>query len=88
MPTNAEVAYLTARCCLILDAIERAEAGPFVSQLRRILEETASAGNIRGLRTIRHDLLEMTQALSADDRAALAAALKVQEADDPIHRTG
>ena len=85
---DSEIAYLRARCQLILDAIERAEPGPFIGQLRQVLAQTADAGNIRGLRTIRRDLLEMSQALPTADRAALEAALKVQESDDPMHRAG
>jgi hypothetical protein len=41
---NAEVAYLLARCRLILDAIERAEPGPFIDQLRQVVEDTAEKG--------------------------------------------
>ena len=85
---GSEIEYLRARCQLILDAIERAEPGPFIGQLRQVLAQTADAGNVRGLRTIRRDLLEMSQALPTAERAALEAALQGQEADDPIHRTG
>jgi hypothetical protein len=85
---DGELAYLLARCRLILDVIEHAEPRPLVMDLRRIVEETANAGNIRGLRTIRRDLLEMSQVLPAEARVALQAALKVQEADDPVHRGG
>ena len=85
---DAEVAYLLARCRLILDAIERAEPGPFVLRLRQVVEDTAAKGSARGLRTVRRDLLEMSQTLSQKDRAVLEAALKAQEADDPMHRAG
>jgi hypothetical protein len=85
---NAEVAYLRDRCRLILDAIERSEPGTFIVQLRQIVEDTAAKGNTRGMRTIRRDLLEMSQGLPAEVRAALQAELKAQEVTDPSQRPG
>ena len=85
---NPEVVYLLKRCRLILDAFERAEPSAFVAQMRQIVEDAATKGDVRGLRTVRRDMLEMSQALSSQDRSALQAALDAQEADDPVHRAG
>jgi hypothetical protein len=85
---DAEVAYLLKRCRLILDAIERNEPGAFVTELRRVAEDTAAKGNTRGMRTIRRDLLEMSEVLPAETRAALQAELKYQEVNDPNHYAG
>ena len=82
---DAEIAYLLARCRLVIDAIERAEPGPYAAQLRQAVDDTAAARNVRGLRIVRRDLLEMSQALPPADRVALRAALAAQEATDPIH---
>ena len=84
---DAEVAYLAARCRLILDAVSR--HGPesiALADIRAVVDRSAAEGNVRGLRIMRRDLLEMSQVLPAEARAALDATLKVQEADDPSAR--
>ena len=83
---QAEVDYLLERCRLILDAIEKHEPQP-VADMRPIVEATARKGDVRGMRTVRRDLLEMSQVLPAADREALKAALAVQEGRDPVHRS-
>lgn len=86
---NPEAVYLLARCRLIIEALGRAEPGSvFLTQIRPIMETTATKGDVRGLRTLRRDLLEIAQVLSPEDRAVLQTSLDVQEADDPIHRAG
>ena len=86
---NPEVVYLRDRCRLIVDALRRAEPDSvFLAQIGPIVEGIAAKGDVRGLRTLRRDLLEMSQVLSPDVRAALQASLDVQEADDPIHHAG
>jgi len=78
-----EASYLLARCQLILNAIEAADPGSFIVELRQALEATAAKGDVRGLRSIRRDLLEMSQILGSNERAAVDAALTVHEVDDP-----
>ena len=57
-------------------------------QLRSIIESAAAAGNVRGMRTIRRDLLSMSEGLAPDDRAALTTLLAAQARDDPFDRAG
>ena len=83
---QAEIDYLLERCRLILDAIEAHEPEP-VLQMRPILEAAAQSGNVRGMRTMRRDLLEMSLTLPPDDREALRVALARQESNDPINRS-
>jgi hypothetical protein len=71
---------------LILDALEAFEPGPYLIEMRSIIRTAASKDDIRGLRMVRRDLLEASQALTADQRQALQARLTMQEADDPIRR--
>jgi hypothetical protein len=85
---DAEAAYLLARCRLILDALDRADPGPFLTEIRHVVEATAVRADGRGLRILRRDLLEMSRALSVEDCAVLEAAPRVQAADDPIGRSG
>jgi hypothetical protein len=85
---HSEAVYLSARCYLILDALERAEPGELIGQLRSVVDAAAAKGDLRGLRAVRRDVLEMCQILANEDRAALQTLLDIQEADDPIHRAG
>jgi hypothetical protein len=82
---QAEVDYLLERCLLILDAIERHEPLP-VAQMRPLVEGAARNRNVRGLRIVRRDLIEMSQSLPPLDRQKLQEALDRQEANDPINR--
>lgn len=83
----AEIAYLVARCRLIVDAIEAEEPG-FTggAPIREAIELAARQGNVRGLRTVRSDLLDMSRALPAPARRALEAQLDAQAAADPFGR--
>jgi len=83
-----EAAYLLARCELILDAVEAFDPTPLLAQMRGIARTAAATNNVRALRTVRRDLLEISQILPPDQRATLEAALRLQESDDPIHRAG
>lgn len=87
-PESAEIAYLEARCRLVLDAIEASdpEAGTLPAELRAIVADTSAKGNVAGLRTIRRDLLEMSRALPVAARQVLQVALDAQAADDPYGR--
>jgi hypothetical protein len=80
----AELAYLLARTRLIVDAVEKAEPSPTIAALRGVVEATAVKGDLRGMRSIRNDLLDMSRALAPDVQAALKAALDAQAADDPF----
>jgi len=83
----AEVSYLVVRCRLMLDAVEAAEPEfSGIAQLRAIVEATAASNDVRGLRTIRRDLLEMSRGLPTGARDALQAQLDAQAADDPFGR--
>ena len=80
----AEIAYLRARTRLIVDVAEKAEPSPTIAALREVIEATAAKGDVRGLRSIRNDLLDMSRALPPDVQAALKIALDAQAADDPF----
>ena len=83
----AELTYLAARCKLILDALADHEPdAQSLSAIRDVLEETAEKRNVRGLRTIRRDLLDMMKVLPAPARAALQVRLDAQGHDDPASR--
>ena len=83
---EAEITYLLARCRLILSVLRKDEPNALVlAELDKVLEQTAAKGNVRGLRSIRRDLLEMSQVLPQPARDELHAALALQEKDDPIH---
>jgi len=82
--TAAEIAYLLTRTRIILDAVENAEPSPTIAAVRGIVEATAAKGNLRGMRSIRNDLLDMSRGLAPDVQASLKAALDAQAADDPF----
>ena len=84
----AEIAYLVARCRLIIEAVEAAEPG-FTGgpPMREVIERAGEEGNVRGLRIVRSDLLDMSRALPAPARRELASRLDAQAADDPFGRT-
>jgi hypothetical protein len=89
MPSDsaAEIAYLRARCHLIVDFCESKDPTfRLGDQLRAVIKSTADAANVRGMRTIRRDLLDMSQGLAQDDRVALKALLDKQADDDPSNR--
>ena len=80
----AEIEYLRARTRLIVDAVEKAEPSPTIVALRELIQATAAKDDLRGLRSIRNDLLDMSRALPPDVQAALNIALDAQAADDPF----
>jgi hypothetical protein len=84
----AEIDYLSARCRLVLDALEAAEPEfrGTAAEIRAILADTAAKGNVRGIRTMRRDLLDMSRALPDAARRELQARLDAQAADDPFRR--
>jgi hypothetical protein len=86
-PDAPEIVYLVARCRLVLDAIEAAEPGfSGAAQIRAVTEEAATKHDVRGLRTIRRDLLDMSRGLPPSARRKLKARLDAQAADDPFGR--
>jgi hypothetical protein len=80
-----ELAYFRARSLLILDFIVEHSSEPFPSApaLREVVEQTAQAQNLRGMRIVRSDLLDMSRALGSDHQRALAQLLAEQARDDP-----
>jgi len=91
MPTKISAAdqheldYLRERCLLVLDFVSEHSDEPFPSGpvIRTIIGKTAAAGNLRGLRTIRSDLLAMSQALPMEDQRVFAELLREQAVRDP-----
>ena len=83
-----EIRYLVARCHLLLDHIEAAEPGFRESgaQIRSIVATTAAKQNVRGMRTIRRDLLSMSEGLPLAAQEELRRQLDVQAAEDPFGR--
>jgi hypothetical protein len=81
-----ELDYLRARSLLILDFIAKHSDEPFpsVPELRDIIERTGRAGNLRGMRIIRSELVDMSRALPNEDQRDLAELLKAQAAEDPF----
>ena len=84
----SELKYLAARCYLILDALAKQEPdAPTVGAIRDAVEQAVEKHNVRGLRTIRRDLLDMMKVLPGSARAALQAHLDAHARDDPASRT-
>jgi hypothetical protein len=80
----AELAYLLARTRLIVEAVQKAEPSPTIDALQGVVEATAAKGDLRGMRSIRNDLLDMSRGLAPDVQATLKAALDAQAASDPF----
>jgi hypothetical protein len=83
---HRELDYLRERCLLVLDFVSEHSDEPFPSGpvIRTIIGKTAEAGNLRGMRTIRGDLLAMSQALPTEDQRDLAELLRGQADRDPF----
>ena len=87
---HREVEYLRTRCLLILGfAVERSdEPFPSAADIRNVIEHTARSGNLRGMRTLRSDLLDMSRALSVEDQRVLAELPKAHAVEDPFSTEG
>jgi CHAD domain-containing protein len=85
-----ELEYLRSRSLLILDFLVEHSDEPFPSapELRDIVEQTGRAGDLRGMRIIRSEFLDMSRALPTEHQRALAELLKAQAADDPFSADG
>src|SRR5256885_3193723 len=79
-----ELEHLQARSILILDFLVEHSDEPFPSaeMIREVVEQAARAGNLRGMRIVRSDLLDMSRSLDAEHQRALAELLKRQAGDD------
>jgi hypothetical protein len=75
-----EEAELRERAMMIVAAVERAEPGPLVAQIREIVER---ARGVTGLRAVLRELRGMEPGLPAGARAELRHALKAQFGPDP-----
>ena len=79
------VAFVAARCRLLLDAIEVAEPRfSGAAQLRASIDDRLANGDIRALRTIGRGLFEMSRALPPVARAELKARLDAQAVAGPF----
>ena len=85
-----ELEYLRKRCLLILEFVLQHSEEPFPSApaVHEVIEQARTAGNLRGMRVIRSDLLDLSRALSREDRRALEELLKAQTVQDPFSADG
>ena len=84
-----ELEYLYRRCLLIVDFAAKADPS-FTSApaLRMVVEQTREAANLRGMRTIRSDLLDLSHALAPNDQRTLRGLLDAQASEDPFPSSG
>ena len=86
-----ELAYLAERSRAILDFVASRSGEEFAASarmLREVIRQTADRGDLRGLRSVRRDLLDMSRALAAEDQRALAELLRAQALSDPYPADG
>jgi hypothetical protein len=79
------VAFVAARCRLVLEAIEAAEPHfGGAATLRASIDDRLANGDIRALRTIGRGLFEMSRLLPPVARAELKARLDAQAVAGPF----
>ena len=85
-----ELEYLTRRSLLILDFVVEHSGEPIASApaIRDAIEQVRRSGNLRGMRIIRSDLLDMSRSLRGEDRGALEKIQTAQAPHDPFFADG